>query len=268
MTPSSASSPAQAPASSSARPRRRVWRIVLIVVAAVLVIGLVAGAVWLRPYTASAAAQTALHSDGAVTVTNGDKDIAFLPHVAPKLGLIFYPGAKVEPAAYAVYMHALAAQGYATFIAKMPLNIALLNENAAADIMAAHPAITTWAIGGHSLGGVAACDFAKGHHSIQGILLFAAYPNGSIASLHVSVLSVSGSRDGLATPAKVNAAKPDLPASTQYVIIQGGVHAYFGDYGPQDGDGTPTISRDEARQQILAASAAWLATLAPLPVNL
>jgi len=37
------------------------------------------------------------------------------------------------------------------------------------------------------------------------------------------------------------------------------VHAYFGDYGPQPGDGTPTITHDAARTQISAASVAFVA---------
>ena len=36
--------------------------------------------------------------------------------------------------------------------------------------------------------------------------------------------------------------------------MKGGVHAFFGDYGPQDGDGKPTISHDQAQAEIAAAS--------------
>jgi hypothetical protein len=37
-------------------------------------------------------------------------------------------------------------------------------------------------------------------------------------------------------------------------VVDGAVHAYFADYGPQPGDGVPTISHDEARSQISAVS--------------
>jgi len=43
--------------------------------------------------------------------------------------------------------------------------------------------------------------------------------------------------DGLATPAKVMQYRPDLPAATRYTPIGGGIHAFFGDYGAQPGDG-------------------------------
>ena len=41
-------------------------------------------------------------------------------------------------------------------------------------------------------------------------------------------------------------------------MIEGGCHAYFGDYGPQAGDGTPTISR----QDQMSHTASDLAALA------
>ena len=39
------------------------------------------------------------------------------------------------------------------------------------------------------------------------------------------------------------------------------MHSYFGDYGEQPGDGTPTVSRAEAQRQIVAATVALLDTL-------
>ncbi len=68
------------------------------------------------------------------------------------------------------------------------------------------------------------------------------------------MLSVSGSNDRLATPSDIEASKANLPAGSTFTVIQGAVHAYFGDYGPQPGDGVPTISHDDARQQISDAS--------------
>ena len=41
-----------------------------------------------------------------------------------------------------------------------------------------------------------------------------------------------------------------------YVAIRGGNHSYFGDYGMQAGDGIPTVSRDVAASQIVAATLA------------
>ena len=80
------------------------------------------------------------------------------------------------------------------------------------------------------------------------------------SSLTADVLSISGSEDGLATPAKIDASRADLPRGTTYTVVEGGVHAFFGDYGPQPGDGTPTITHDAARTQISSASLDRVAT--------
>lgn len=37
----------------------------------------------------------------------------------------------------------------------------------------------------------------------------------------------------------------NLPSDFTEIVLDGGCHAYFGMYGPQEGDGTPTISNDE-----------------------
>ncbi|MFD7659742.1 alpha/beta hydrolase [Actinosynnema sp. NPDC059797] len=73
--------------------------------------------------------------------------------------------------------------------------------------------------------------------------------------------SISGSADGLTTPADVEAARPLLPADTRHEVVPGAVHAHFGEYGEQPGDGTPTTSREVARARIVAASAAALREL-------
>jgi len=64
------------------------------------------------------------------------------------------------------------------------------------------------------------------------------------------VLSISGSEDGLSTPEKIDAARDLLPADAEMVEIEGASHASFGDYGPQAGDGTPTIADDEMHAEV------------------
>ncbi len=235
--------------------RRRILRWVLLGVLCVLLV-IVAGTAWeLRPFPASAQARDALHNGAGVTITTTNDDIVFMPKQHPIEGIIFYPGARVDPDAYARYMHTFAEHGYAAFIVKMPLNIALLGENLASNVIAANPSIKLWVIGGHSLGGVSACSFALHNSIIKGILLYASYPAVDLSKqtrLHIT--SISGTNDGLATPAKIDAAKPLLPPTTVYVTVQGGVHAFFGDYGVQDGDGQPTTSRETAHAVIADAS--------------
>ena len=84
---------------------------------------------------------------------------------------------------------------------------------------------------------------------------------GTLTRTDLRVLSVSGSKDGLETPDRIAAARDRLPADATAVVVQGGVHAFFGDYGDQPGDGVPTVSRERAQQQIAAATQKFLAAL-------
>ncbi len=245
------------------KPRRRILRWVLLSIVCVLIIAFAGTAWWLRPSLASAQALDALHTGDGVVVTTTNETITFMPEQQqPIEGVIFYPGARVDPDAYARYMRTFAEHGYEAFIVKMPFNIALLGENLASDVITAHPGIKAWVIGGHSLGGVAACSFALHNVAIKGLLLYASYPNEDLSKqTRLHIVSIFGTNDGLATPAKIAAAKPLLPTTTMYVSIQGGIHAFFGDYGPQDGDGQPTTSRETAHTAIANASLALLDTV-------
>jgi pimeloyl-ACP methyl ester carboxylesterase len=161
----------------------------------------------------------------------------------------------VQAAAYAARLRPLAEHGYAVFIVKVPLNIAFLGTQHAGAVIAAHPEIKHWAVGGHSLGGVAASAFLKDRQDVSGLILYASYPAGDLsARTDLVVVSIYGTRDALATVGRVESAKPRLPPQTRYVAIQGGNHSYFGDYGMQTGDGIPSISRAEAARQIVAAT--------------
>ena len=93
----------------------------------------------------------------------------------------------------------------------------------------------------------------------RGLLLYASYPASNMSeSLQIPVMSISGDRDGLSTPDKIAASRSTLPTGTEFVVIDGAVHAQFGDYGVQPGDGSPTITDGRAREQIDAASLRFL----------
>lgn len=219
---------------------------------------------WAQAMPAQSAAQQALQSTASVTVFDGSDQIIFQPQTPNHTGLVFYQGARVAPAAYAVVLRAIADQGYTVFAPKLPLNMALLGVNAADAIIAAHPEITAWAIGGHSLGGVAASNYVSSttNPAVKGLILFASYSASDLTSkTGLAIVSISGSLDGLVTPAKIAQYKPLLPAQTQYVVIQGGNHAQFGDYGPQPGDNAAQISFQDQTDQVVAASLALLAQI-------
>jgi len=157
----------------------------------------------------------------------------------------------------------VAAAGYVVVILKPPLDIAFMSIGAPEAVIAAHPEISTWAVGGHSLGGVAACSYAAAAPAtVRGLVLWASYPATSMRDSTLQVTSVIGGSDGLASPNEVRSRAGDLPADTEFIVVEGSVHAYFGDYGAQPGDGQPSISREAAQQQIVAATIALLARLA------
>ncbi len=99
--------------------------------------------------------------------------------------------------------------------------------------------------------------------TVDGLVLWASYPaeSNDLSARDVAVVSVYGSRDGLATPEEVTASKDLLPPETRWVEIEGGNHAQFGWYGPQDGDLDATISRSAQQAQIVQATTALLAQM-------
>jgi dienelactone hydrolase len=179
-------------------------------------------------------------------------------------GLVVYPGARVDPRAYAPAAQGIAAQGYLVVIVPMPLNLAVLAPDAAAAVLAGYPEVRRWAIAGHSLGGAMAARFAYTHPgAMQGLALWAAYPaaDNNLGVSGLTVVSIYGSRDGLATTEKIDASRALLPAETRWVRVEGGNHAQFGWYGPQDGDNAATVTREAQQAQVIDATLEMLRAL-------
>jgi predicted alpha/beta-hydrolase family hydrolase len=209
-------------------------------------------------------ALAALQSDAQVQVQT-QPWLVFKPTSdRPTVGLVLYPGARVDPRAYAPPAHALAREGYLVVIVSMPLNLAVLAPDRAAEVMAAFPDVGRWAVGGHSLGGAMAARFAyQNPDAVRGLVLWAAYPASAddLSGHSLSVTSIYGTRDGLSTEAKIAASQSLLPAGTNWVAIEGGNHAQFGWYGPQSGDGPADIGREQQQEQIVQATRALLSRL-------
>ncbi|WP_379160317.1 alpha/beta hydrolase [Paenibacillus sp. sgz5001063] len=218
---------------------------------------------YLTPYTAEIRAEHALVSAGGVRVERNDNWISFEPSVTLGTAVIFYPGALVEAEAYAPLAQKIAAAGHPFYIAKMPLNLAVIKSGAAEEIIRVHPK-QSFVLGGHSLGGVMASRFAVEHaDQLKGVYFLASYPDekGSLKDTTLSVLSVLGTEDGVVDQENYNKGRSYLPSNTVYYSVKGGNHAQFGSYGEQKGDGEATISEDE--QQTLTARALldWLGNL-------
>lgn len=204
-------------------------------------------------------ALAALVSDDRVTLTRSDGTYRFEPAGPSCVGFVFYPGGLVEGEAYAAHLRPVAEAGHTVVVVDPPLNLAVLDADAADDILGDYPSITRWVVGGHSLGGAMAARFATGAE-VDGLVLWAAFPSerDDLSGRDLSAASIYGTRDGVATPDEVTGAAARLPAGTAFVAIEGGNHAQFGDYGPQRGDEPATISADEQRDEVAAATASVL----------
>ena len=230
----------------------------------VIILGALGFVLWAEtPLGPAPEALAALQSDPDVIVTTG-RLITFSPaNDEPNIGFIFYPGGRVDHRSYAVPLHQIAARGILVVVVPVHLNLAFFDLNAAGPVPSAYPAIEHWAAGGHSLGGVAAALFAKDHlEQLDGLILWAAYPgDDALKDSKLKVLSVYGTND-MAGMEKFDETRPLLPPDTSYVLIDGGNHGQFGDYGPQPGDNEATISRLEQQSQIVNATAEFLKSLA------
>ena len=236
----------------------RILKRVLLVLFVILLLAVAGFTAWAyTPLGPMPEAIAALQPDAAVQVATAPW-LTFTPAGSqPTTGFIFYPGGRVDARSYAPATRAIAAQGYLVVITPVPFNLAVFKPAAADAVIAAHPEITRWAIGGHSLGGAMAANYVYTHpDAVQGLALLAAYPagNNGLAGRQLAVVSIYGTNDGLATRFKVDAFRALLPPDTRYVPIEGGNHAQMGWYGPQGGDGTATISREAQQAQVIDAT--------------
>ena len=235
-------------------------KIIICSVSAVVMIAVIAaacGAYLNSYYRADSDSIDAFSADFTVQGREvADGVIAYEPEKAVA-GLIFYPGGLVEYTAYEPLMQACAEKGILCILLKMPFHLAVLDMNAADGVQAQFPQIEKWYIGGHSLGGAMASSYAAKHaDEFDGVVLLGAYATEDIRSLNV--ISLYGSEDKVMNKEKYDEYISNLPADFTEIVIEGGCHAGFGMYGPQDGDGTPAITAAEQIKLTSAAVFDWL----------
>lgn len=246
--------------------RRRIRTIVGIVVMVLAAYGIGVGqSVLVRPPLVIG--QDAVTDAASATVPVTLEDVGGqVIHVAAtgqrKVVLVYYPGGFVRPQAYEWLGRALSAYGVETWIPVMPFDLAVTGIDRA-DAIIAHVGAVPVVIGGHSLGGAMASDYAARHASLlKGMVLCGAYPASNVTVAATwPALSLRGGNDKVASSADVEGGMARLPAGSQLVTIDGSVHAFFGRYGPQAGDGSPTVARADAEKKIVAAVASYLGSI-------
>jgi pimeloyl-ACP methyl ester carboxylesterase len=205
---------------------------------------------------ADADALCALQSSAAVSVSDGaDKTLALSPvNQSTGTGVIIYPGGRCDARAYAPIMRPLVTAGHHVFMPQMPLRLAVLDTQRAAKIMASQPAIKTWHIGGHSMGGAMAAAYAFANmRQVAGLFFIASYPAAkhAIPGTELPVTMIYGTHDFITSKSECAAAHERLPTHTNFVEVAGGDHYQFGSFAGMDV--TATISRAEQQDQTVAA---------------
>lgn len=242
---------------------KKFWRNLLVGLLILLFVGGGGFLLWAtNPAQPEGQALASLQSGDGIRFEEMNGWLVFTPNGPnPTTGLIFYPGGKVDYRAYAPHARDIAVGGFTVVIVPMPLNLAVLGINRARDVKDAFPEIEHWAIGGHSLGGAMAAEYASNNPTrVSGLVLWASYPGGSndLSASNLPVLSVFASNDGLAILEDIADSRERLPASTIFIEITGGNHAGFGWYGDQNGDGVASLSQAEQQDQIVQVTVAFM----------
>lgn len=235
--------------------------VIIMAVAAVIAVAIFAAVMYINDYyKATEKAQEAIRGNELVKVIetedyylfSKDGGLLSILDMGKDKGIIFYPGGKVDEVAYAPLLLELAEKGYDVYLVKMPAKLAILGKDKADAIIAGDASIKEWTMMGHSLGGAMAATYtAENDDKIDNLVLLAAYSLDDLTQADVDVYSFYGSEDKVLNMEKYQECLSNLPSDKVENMIEGGNHAYFGNYGEQDGDGTATITRDEQQETVL-----------------
>jgi pimeloyl-ACP methyl ester carboxylesterase len=222
--------------------------------------------VWcLIAYQASGDAKAATVSDGRVTVTRSDGVWRFAPAAIDSTAqrrLIFYPGAMVDARAYAPYLRSLADSGFTSYLVELPKRGAFGGADdprvldRTLSVIRENSGTHEWVLAGHSKGAVVTASMAaRKLDGVVGIVLIGTtHPRDvDLSASTLQITKVVGTRDGVASMQRSEENKHLLPATTRWVVVEGGNHSQFGWYGFQPGDKFSSISREDQQRQTTQA---------------
>ena len=196
-------------------------------------------------YHAEKTATDYLNGTDDVNVTKISKGL-FLDGYGNNTTIIFYPGAKVEYTSYLPLFTNLASKGIDCYLVEMPFNLAFFGTNSADEIIK-NSSYEHYFMAGHSLGGAMAGSYVNStQNNISGLIYLSSHLPKEI---HVPVLSIRGTNDGVINLTSYNQAKPLMKNNFTEIIINGGNHAQFGYYGFQSGDNQANITPESQQNQ-------------------
>ena len=233
--------------------RLLVW---LVAIAIVLVTGVVI--YFGTPLHGTATSIEGVQENPEVTVTEHGGTYVLEPATGESAaGVVFYPGGRIHPDAYLASLAPLASDANVTVVVpKMPLNLAVFDQNAAATHVA-DSSIDRWYVGGHSLGGAMACRYAAANpERVEGVVLFASYCDRDLSGTDLDALVVTGSGDTVLDRDAYDANRENLPAeTTEHELALN--HSQFGSYRGQPGDEPSGIDYGTAHDQLATVSVPW-----------
>lgn len=241
--------------------RRLGWLVLGLLAAAAVALGGVA--VWLAEGDeADPAALAAATVDHDVVVSRADGVVVVSPPAGVgDVAVVFYPGARIEPDAYvATWAPIVARTGISVMVPGMPLNWAAFDRGRALEVRATHPEVSTWLLGGHSLGGLTATRLVADRTDVPwaGLVLWAstAERDVDLVDQRLPVLVVGGELDDVVPTDFLDVGGQDLPPGTTRVDVAGMTHSQFGRYGrPPAADGRSDAA---TLADLVAATSAFL----------
>lgn len=203
------------------------------------------------PYDYQEAVTDKVLTDNNITFNDHDW-LVFGAAQATESGIIFYPGGKTAPETFAPVMQSLAEQGFKSVIVSMPFNTAFLGIDKAQAVMEAYPEIKNWHLIGHSLGGVAAGEFAKANPTVISSLIFwASYPATDISQLDVPALALSAEMDRMSTPEKIAEYRAFYPHQTEFKSMPASNHWQYGYFAGSKNVQENLRSREEQVAEVI-----------------
>jgi hypothetical protein len=197
-------------------------------------------------------------NDERVVVTERDGSVIMTPsESSDQTGLLFFPGARVDPYSYLYPLLDVAASGVTVVIMDPLFHMALADTRNIDELTSVAPEVERWTLAGHSLGGVRACMLAD-HPEVTGLILMASYCATDISPVDIAVIQILASNDGLIATDALRDARGLLPGGSTTVTIDGANHASFGTYGDQPGDAVATLSPEAFRRDLTEAIAPLL----------
>ncbi|WP_254839427.1 alpha/beta hydrolase [Natronomonas marina] len=243
--------------------RRNVAITILAVLLGAALLGAAGAAAYFEiGYGPDEAAVSAVETDDSVTVErfDGGTVVRSGPVTPATTGLVYYPGARVNHESYVPTAAGIVeGRDAVVVVVDAPLNLAILSPGSADAAVEAAPAVESWYVGGHSLGGATACRYAAGNAAaLEGLVLHAAYCDRDLSGTDLRVLSVLGAEDAVIDAETERQRRDLLPDDATVVELSGVTHSGFGAYGTQRGEGPPPRSPAAMRADVARTTGTWL----------